>query len=158
MVVEHFTRGARAVGHGAAQDFYAHLLALDRHLGPCAGKRRQPVNMAQHFPRRPVPIDPRLGFFDFCGVGHAFRALLGELQFAAFQRAHRPRHQVAAEPRQRIVHIGCGHRIGNRHAFGHRDIAGIKAGIHSHYHHAGLDIACHDGAVDRRGAAPVRQE
>src|SRR5436190_9275031 len=64
MIVEHFTRGTRATGHGAAQDFDAHLLALDRHLGPCAGKRRQPVNIAQHISRGPVPIDPRLGLFD----------------------------------------------------------------------------------------------
>src|SRR6266567_3198013 len=44
MIVEHFARGARSIGYRAAQDFDAHLLALDRYLAPCAGKRRQPVN------------------------------------------------------------------------------------------------------------------
>jgi len=80
------------------------------------------------------------------------------LQLAAFQRAHRAHHQIAAEWRQRVVQIGRGHRIRNRQALGHRHIAGIEAGIHLHHHHAGFGIACHDGAADRRGAAPARQQ
>src|SRR5713101_3410801 len=56
MIVEHCARGTRSTRHGAAQDFHAHLLALDRHLAPRAGKWRQPMNMAQHFPRWLVPV------------------------------------------------------------------------------------------------------
>src|SRR5712671_6417705 len=55
MIIEHFARCARAIGDGAAQDFHACWLALDRHFAPRAGKWRQPMNMAQHFPRGPVP-------------------------------------------------------------------------------------------------------
>ena len=108
MIVEHFAGLARSIGHRAAQDFHAHWLALDLHLAPGAGKRRQPVNMAQHFARRPVPVDPRLGLFDFCGVGHALgrlvlsaaacrvparpsRAPSGRRRAAPAHRAHRPR-------------------------------------------------------------------
>src|SRR5258707_13116310 len=40
MIVEHFASGTRSPGHRAAQDFYTHFLALDRHLAPRAGKPR----------------------------------------------------------------------------------------------------------------------
>jgi ComF family protein len=46
--------------------------------------------MAKHFPRRLVPVDPRLGLLDLGGVGHAVLALFPELQPAARQPALRP--------------------------------------------------------------------
>ncbi len=60
----------------AAQDLEPHRRAFDRHLAPGAGKRRQPVDVAQHRVRRPVPVDPRLGLVDLGGIGHARFALL----------------------------------------------------------------------------------
>src|SRR5258705_11029087 len=76
MIIEHFARRARATGDGAAQDLYACWLAFDRHFAPRAGKWPKPMNMAQHFPCGPVPVDPRLGLFSFCSVADAFVALL----------------------------------------------------------------------------------
>ena len=46
--------------------------------------------------------------------------------------------------------IGYALRHGNR--------AGVEPLLHLHHHHAGLGIARHDRAVDRRGAAPARQQ
>ena len=105
-----------------------------------------------------VPVDPRLGLFDLGGVGDALFALFGQLQPAALQRAHRAHHQVGPERRQRVMQIGRRHRIRDRQPLGHRDVAGIEADIHLHHHHAALGIARHDGAVDRGGAAPARQQ
>ena len=54
--------------------------------------------------------------------------------------------------------IGRGHRVRNRHAFGHGYVAGIEAGVHFHYHHASLSIAGHDSPVDRCRPAPAWQQ
>ena len=43
-------------------------------------------------------------------------------------------------------------------ALGHGDVASVEAGSHLHYHDASLCIAGHDGSVDRRRAAPARQQ
>ena len=50
------------------------------------------------------------------------------------------------------------HAVSDRQPFGHRDVAGVEADIHLHHHHAALGIAGHDGAVDRGGATPARQQ
>ena len=47
---------------------------------------------------------------------------------------------------------------GDRDAFGHRHVAGVEACVHLHHHHAALGVTGHDGAVDRRGPAPARQQ
>ncbi len=49
-------------------------------------------------------------------------------------------------------------RVRDRQPLRHRDIAGVEADIHLHHHHAALGVARHDGAVDRSGAAPARQQ
>ena len=51
-----------------------------------------------------------------------------------------------------------GRRRRDRHALGERDRTGVEAGIHLHDHHARLGVAGHDGALDRCGAAPARQQ
>jgi len=40
----------------------------------------------------------------------------------------------------------------------HQDRAGVEALLHAHDHHTGFRIARHDGALNRRGAPPARQE
>ena len=56
------------------------------------------------------------------------------------------------------MQVGGRHGIGDRDALGHRYVAGVEPGIHLHHHHADVGIARHDGAIDRRGAAPARQQ
>ena len=41
---------------------------------------------------------------------------------------------------------------------GQRHGAGIEALVHLHHHHAGLFVAGHDRPLDRRRAAPARQQ
>ena len=42
--------------------------------------------------------------------------------------------------------------------FGQRHRPGIEPRIHLHHHHAGLRVTCHDRPLDRRSAAPARQQ
>ena len=46
----------------------------------------------------------------------------------------------------------------DRRALGHQHRAGVEAFFHAHDHDAGFRIARHDRALDRRGAAPARQQ
>ena len=104
------------------------------------------------------PVDARLVLVDFAGVGHAADGLRRQLQGALFQRGERAQHQVGAKPRQRVVHVARGHIRTDGYALRHRDRAGIETFFHFHHHHAGFAVAGDDGALDRRGTAPARQQ
>ncbi len=104
------------------------------------------------------PIDPRLALVDLVGVGHACGSLRRQSQRSFFQRGKRAQHQVGAEPRQLIVQIAGRRIVADRHALRHGDRAGVETFLHLHHHHPGLVVAGHDGAMDRRRAAPARQE
>ena len=106
----------------------------------------------------PCPIDARLAVFDLWRQCDAGRRLGLGLQRPALEPAQRAHHQVGAEPRQHIVKLARGHVGTDRHPLGHGDGAGIEAFVHPHDGDAGLGVAGHDGAVDRRGAAPARQQ
>ena len=96
---------------------------------------------------------------DLAGVGHARGRLRRQLQRAALQRGERAHHQVGAAPRQFVMQFAGG-RIRRRSAT--RSAMAIGPGVepflHLHHHHAGLVVAGHDGALDRRRAAPARQQ
>jgi len=51
-----------------------------------------------------------------------------------------------------------GHIGRDRQLFRHGDGAGVQALLHLHDHDAGFFVAGHDRALDRRGAAPARQQ
>ena len=159
LIVEHVAGRARALRRLAAQDLDARRLAVDRDLAPGAGKRRQAVDMAQHLARRLAPVDPRLGLVDLGGVGDAVAR-------SACVSCSAPRSSAAIARTIRSAPSGASAscrsaavmRVRDRQPLGHRDVAGVEAVVHLHHHHAGLGIAGHDGAVDRRGAAPARQQ
>ena len=52
----------------------------------------------------------------------------------------------------------AGVRSACRHGAPQQHGAGIEARIHEHDADAGFGVAGHDGAGDRRGAAPARQQ
>ena len=81
-----------------------------------------------------------------------------ELQRCALEPAQRAHHQVGAEARQHVVKLARGHVGADRHPLGHGDRAGIEGLFHAHDRDARLRVSGHDGAVDRRSAAPARQQ
>ena len=108
---------------------------------------------------RLAPVDPGLALVDLVGIGDAVVGLRRELQRAALQRAERAHHQVGAEraPARRAGRPpSCRGRSATRSAMRHGP--GVEPLVHLHHHDAALGIARHDRAVDRRGAAPARQQ
>jgi hypothetical protein len=71
------------------------------------------------------------------------------------QRAH---DQAGAERGQAVVQAGSGVVGQDGLALDQQHVAGIEAGVHLHDRDAGLGVAGLDRAMDRRGAAPARQQ
>src|SRR5450759_5115919 len=137
---------------------------LDPHaadLAPGTGIWRQAANVIVHVAPRFRPIDARLVLGNLGRSGDARLRLWRERQRAALRGGQRAQHQIGAEPRQRIVQVARRHVGGNRDAFRHRQIpdngAGVEPFVHLHDGDAACRIARHDGAVDRRGAAPINR-
>ena len=146
--------GAPLPSPGRAQ----HLHPLAAKLAPGAGKRRQPADMVVHLLPRLRPVDARLGLVDLRRVGDAVGGLRRELQRAALQRAsaraiRSAPSRASASCNSPAVMSGP---IGMRSTHRHR--AGVEPLVHLHHRDAGLGVARHDRAVDRRGAAPARQQ
>ena len=109
--------------------------------------------------RRQAPVDARLRLVDLPGVGHALVRLRRQGQRAGFEPLPAPRPSAA----RRAASADRAARRPSRTApmatrSVSADRSGVEAFIHLHDHHAGLLVARHDRPLDRRGAAPARQE
>ena len=74
---------------------------------------------------------------------------------ASAEAAHR---QLAAERREARQQRRAGVVGGDRRRLDQQDRAGVEAGVHLHQGDAGLGVAGLDRPLDRRGAAPARQQ
>ena len=95
---------------------------------------------------------------DLLGVGRLRLVLLGELEPALGREVERPDQQLAAEPGQ-----GRGERLevcvgADRHLGAERHGPGVEPGGQLHHADAGAGVAGHDRPLDRRRAAPARQQ
>ena len=92
------------------------------------------------------------------GVADAGLGLLDRLQLAASGKGQRAHDHLAAKLGQPVVQRAGGVCAFDGEGFGEQHVAGVQAGIHLHDGDAGLRVARFNGAVNRRGAAPARQQ
>ena len=92
------------------------------------------------------------------GIGDAIGRLHDGLEAAAGCDAQCLNDQLPTHLREFVVQTGRGVDAGNRQAFGEQHVARIQPSVHLHDGDAGLRIARFDGAVNRRCAAPARQQ
>ena len=92
--------------------------------------------------------------------GQRFVLHFARLQIA-LQRFFRLQHggsRLRALRRQFVMQAGCGVMRFNRAGGFIHHVAGVEAGRHFHNGDAGFSIAGCDGALNRRRAAPARQQ
>ena len=135
-----------------------HLDARAFQIEPGAGKRREAADMIVHRLRWFQPRDAGLVLADLVGISDARSRLWRQGERAPLQRRKRERHQIRPKPRERVVQFARGQIRGYRLRLLQSHGTGIEAFIHPHDGDAALGIARHDGAVDRRSAAPARQQ
>ena len=102
------------------------------------------------------PIDCGIGGNNFRGEGRQGVVLRNGSE--GFEPGQRLQHRVSTELGQgsRQGHPGVGRLDGD--GSGQQYRARVEAGIHLHDADAGGRVACHDGALDRCGTAPARQQ
>jgi hypothetical protein len=123
-----------------------------------AGRRRQAVDLISNRVRVGRPVDRRLALFDLARVDDAIGGLGVETQLSAREFVPAFRQQARAMRGQRADQI-AGRVFGadpNARLAGHR--TRVETFLHLHQADAGFGIARHDRALDRRGAAPTRQQ
>ncbi len=147
-------RSARLVAQPGAPDLEG--LALEQ--GRRAGRRPEGAHRPFEFDRRPRPVEPCLLFLDLARIGNAHRRLLLGLHPARLQVEERRSYQVRAKRRELIVQ-GTGVLIlSDRKATLRKQRPGIQTRVHPHDRNPRFTIAREKRALNRRGAAPARQE
>ncbi len=159
------------------------MLAIDRDHGAGGGRDVQPLDLrAPQLDRLAVrleagareriegadaafddvgrqrPGDRRLGLGDLVGIAGAGLRLRHRPQPAGGGVGQRLHDHARAERGQAVVQLAGGVVEPDRLAFDQQHVASVQAGVHLHDRDAGLGVAGLDRAVDRRGAAPARQQ
>ena len=142
-------QGARGVD---AQALAGHRRLADR---PRVEGAHAPLQLE----RRTRPVQPRLGLVELGRVGDADLGLgLRRGPQAGAQQAQAVLEHFRAQRGETVVQRAAG-LVGGDGCFQrqqHRP--GVQALLHLHQAHAGALVAGLDGALDRRGAAPARQQ
>src|SRR5690606_11410896 len=102
-----------------------------------------------------APVDTAFRLVDLRGVSCAELGL--RLRFDPVELRQRLDHQPCADLCQLVVKLAAG-LVLYRHARGREHGPGIEAAFHAHDGDAGYLVARQDRALDRRCAAPARQE
>jgi hypothetical protein len=120
------------------------------------GEGIEGADLARQDRRRLVPVEPGLGLVDLFGIGDAVAGLChGDKLIEARQCFD---HQFSAQRRKAVVQAaGAVLRVDGDGA-GQQHGTGIETGFHAHDGDAGLRVSSLDGAMDRRRAAPARQQ
>ena len=157
--VQHGAGRPGAVRQRRAQhpDALATRRSAGGHLEPGAGDRRQPAHVVVHLLRRAREVDRRFALVDLGGIGHAGGRLRHASQPAVLDLGQRAHHQACTALRKHIVELAGGHVRPDRHALLEADRPGVEALVHPHHRRRRLGVAGHDGALDRRRAAPAGQ-
>ena len=129
-------------------------LALD--LEPGAGEGSEGPDLALDLGRRPRPVDPRLGLVDLGGVGDAVLGLRHRRRSAAGRPAPRPSVARRVSPSSSVSCAGI--LVVDRDLALEQHRPGVEPCLHLHDGHAGHLVAGQDRALDRRRAAPARQQ
>ena len=121
-------------------------------------RRVKSADAALNHRRRLGPVDRRFGLVDLAGVGHTFGGLRLPGQVAGFESVQRLNDQRCADHGQaQVQHRRAVVRPDRRDLFEqHR--TGVEAGVHLHDRDPRRCVAGFDGTLDRRGAAPSRQQ
>jgi hypothetical protein len=105
------------------------------------------------------PVQPGFGLVQLVRVGHAlFRLRPRDRLDAGAQQAQAVGQHLRAQLGQLVVQLAAGIGGGDRQLLVQQHRAGVQAGLHLHQAHAGFGVAGLDRTLDRRRAAPARQQ
>ena len=135
----------------------AHALARQLRFGD--GERVERAHLVRQHLRRLRPVQLRFVLLQLARVGHALarlrhrhRADAEPLQLQAVGQ------HLRAEDRQRVVQLAGGRLRLDRQRTPQQHRPGVQALLHLHQAHPGFGVAGLDRALDRRRAAPARQQ
>src|SRR5690606_14266944 len=114
--------------------------------------------LALEFYRRQAEVEPGLGLVDFPGVGRTAFVLRLRSQAPVEDLRQVPHEQFAPELTEPLCKLAC--RMAGIYANRLLDIhrTGVEPCFHVHQADARLAVPAEDGGLDRRGAAPSRQQ
>jgi hypothetical protein len=153
--------GARspACASGVCQQFMRQSLKISPQLGEGARERVERADARAITAPGWDQSMRGLGLVDLVGVGHALGRLglaAGMPPQAASSSACTTSCPPSAASRSCRVPVVSSGAMGS--AFHEQHVAGVQPSVHLHDGDAGLSVARLDGAVDRRGPAPARQQ
>ena len=132
------------------------LTSVPASVTTAPGKGVEGAQLARQHGGRLGPVEPGLGLVDLAGVGDAGLGLHHGKQLIETRQG--VDHEFAAQCGKAVVQAAGtvlridGHGLGQQHG------AAVESGFHLHDGDAGLRVARLDRAMDRRRAAPARQQ